>query len=384
MTDPMTPVALLKRANEEDDPQPDPTSQEMVTASQWRLVWRRFKTHKPAMVGLVVLLVMYVVALFAGFFAPFNTTSYAGKDAFHPPQLPAISMEHGLHVPKTESHMDIETMRPVFEEVEGEVTELGFFVKGDPYKLLFFIDADVHFFGPKEAGERWYPLGADRGGGDLFSKIVYGSQISLSIGLIGVTVSLVLGLILGGLSGYFGGWVDTIIQRIIEFFMSIPTLPLWLGLAAAVPPRWGPVPTYLMITVILSLIGWTGLARVIRGRLLQIRSEDFVLAARLDGAPTSRLIGVHMVPQFLSYIIATVSLAIPSMILSETALSFLGLGLRAPAVSWGVLLQDAQNVTAVANAPWLMLPGLAVVLAVVAFNFVGDGLRDSADPYGKR
>lgn len=384
MSDPMTPLQQMVRSGAEEEHQGNPKQEELATASQWRLIWRRYKKHKPAMLGLIVLAVMYFVAIFAGFFAPFNTSSYAGKDAFHPPQFPSFSTEHGLHVPKTESIMDLETMKPTFEELEGEVTELGFFVKGDPYTLLGFIDLDIHLFGPKHHGDRWYLLGADRGGGDLFSKIIYGSQISLSIGLIGVTVSLILGLILGGLSGYFGGWVDTVIQRIIEFFMSIPTLPLWLGLAAAVPPHWGPVPTYLMITVILSLIGWTGLARVIRGRLLQIRSEDFVLAARLDGAPTSRLIGVHMIPQFLSYIIATISLAIPSMILSETSLSFLGLGLRAPAVSWGVLLQDAQNVTAVASAPWLLLPGLAVVIAVVAFNFVGDGLRDSADPYGKR
>jgi peptide/nickel transport system permease protein len=250
--------------------------------------------------------------------------------------------------------------------------------------LLGFLSTDVHLFGPVEAGERFYLLGADRTGADLLSKIIYGSQISLSIGLVGVAISLVLGLVLGGISGYFGGWVDNVIQRLIEMIMSVPTLPLWLGLAAAIPPNWGIVNTYLMITVILSLLGWTSLARVIRGRLLQTRGEDFVMAARLDGASTGRIIRKHMLPSFMSHIIATVSLAVPAMILAETALSFLGLGLRAPAVSWGVLLQDAQSVNTVATAPWLLLPGLAVVAAVVAFNFVGDGVRDSADPYGKR
>lgn len=383
MTNQLLPEAALGESVATDGRDNEAYSR-LATASQSKLIGMRFRKHRPAMVGLVILAAMYFVAVFAGFFAPFNTTSYSGEHSFHPPQLPRVSVEHGLYVPKTTSTMDIETMKRTFEEVEGEVVHLGLFVKGDPYQLLGFIDLDRHLIGPQDPAERWYLLGGDRSGGDLFSKILYGAQVSLSIGLIGVFLSLLLGLILGGLSGYFGGWVDTVIQRVIEFFMSIPTLPLWLGLAAAVPPQWGPVPTYLMITLILSLIGWTGLARVIRGQLLQIRTEDFVLAARLDGASTGRLIGVHMVPQFLSYIIANVSLAIPAMILSETALSFLGLGMRPPAVSWGVLLQDAQNVTAVASAPWLLLPGLAVVLAVVAFNFVGDGLRDSADPYGKR
>lgn len=354
------------------------------SSGQWQLVRTRFRKHRIAMVGLWVLIVLYTVAVLAGFFAPFNTSSYGSQDAFHPPQLPQYSFEHGLYVPQTSSSIDPETFEPTFEESPDEVVSLGFFVKGDPYKLLGFIPWDIHLFGPEDSNQRWYPLGADRSGGDLLSKIIHGSQISLSIGLVGVALSLLLGLTLGGISGYFGGGVDNIIQRIIELLMSIPTLPLWLGLAASVPPQWGPVPTYFMITVILSLVGWTNLARVIRGRLLQTRGEDYVLAARLDGVPTSRIISRHMLPSFASHIIATVSLAVPTMILSETALSFLGLGLKAPAVSWGVLLQDAQSVNVVANAPWLLLPGLAVVVAVVAFNFVGDGIRDSADPYGKR
>lgn len=360
------------------------SSRDVASASQRRLIWWRFRKHRLAMVGLVLLVAMYVVAAFAGFFAPFSTTTYSGEHAYHPPQVPRFSLQEGLFVHPTTGHTDPETLAPVFTPDESENVHLRFFVHGDSYRLLGLVETDIHLFGPSEPGERWYPLGADRTGADLLSKIIYGSQISLSIGLVGVAISLLLGLLLGGISGYFGGTVDAVLQRVIELFMSIPTLPLWLGLAASVPPQWGPVPTYLMITVILSLLGWTSLARVIRGRLLQIRDEDYVLAATLDGVPTTRIIFRHMVPAFTSHIIATVSLAVPAMILSETALSFLGLGLRSPAVSWGVLLQDAQNVNVIATAPWLLLPGLAVVLAVVAFNFVGDGLRDSADPYGKR
>jgi len=360
------------------------SSRDVASASQRRLIWWRFRKHRLAMVGLVLLVAMYVVAAFAGFFAPFSTTTYSGEHAYHPPQVPRFSLQEGLFVHPTTGHTDPETLAPVFTPDESEHVHLRFFVHGDSYRLLGLVETDIHLFGPSEPGERWYPLGADRTGADLLSKIIYGSQISLSIGLVGVAISLLLGLLLGGISGYFGGTVDAVLQRVIELFMSIPTLPLWLGLAASVPPQWGPVPTYPMITVILSLLGWTSLARVIRGRLLQIRDEDYVLAATLDGVPTTRIIFRHMVPAFTSHIIATVSLAVPAMILSETALSFLGLGLRSPAVSWGVLLQDAQNVNVIATAPWLLLPGVAVVLAVVAFNFVGDGLRDSADPYGKR
>lgn len=357
---------------------------EVASASQRQLIWWRFRKHKMAMIGLWLLIAMYLIAAFAGFFAPFAKDSVGEGHAYHPPQVPNFSFSDGLYVHPTTGSTDIETLARVFEEDTSVKVPLGFFVRGEEYTIVGPIKWDVHLFGPKNLGDRFYLLGADRGGADLLSKIIYGSQISLSLGLVGVAISLVLGLIIGGISGYFGGWVDNVIQRLIELVMSIPTLPLWLGLAAAIPPKWGPVETYLMITVILSLLGWTSLARVIRGRLLQTRSEDFVTAARLDGVSTSRIIARHMLPSFTSHIIATVSLAVPAMILAETSLSFLGLGLRAPAVSWGVLLQDAQSVQTVATAPWLLIPGIAVVLAVVAFNFVGDGLRDSADPYGKR
>ncbi|SDT38919.1 ABC transporter permease [Microlunatus soli] len=355
---------------------------EIVTASQRQLIWRRFRRHRMAMIGLVVLIAMYVGALFAGFIAPSTPATTSSTHAYQPPQGIRLSAEHGFYVHPTVGRTDIDSMQRVFDVDRSRVIELGFFVDGPDYKIIGLIPSDTHLFGPKDPQARWYPLGADRTGADLFSKIVYGAQVSLSIGLVGVAVSLILGIVLGGISGYFGGVVDHVIQRVIEFVMSIPTLPLWLGLAAAIPPRWGPMQTYFMITLILSLVGWTGLARVIRGRFLQTRDEDYVLAARLDGVRTRRIILRQMLPAFTSHIIATVSLAVPGMILAETSLSFLGLGLRAPAVSWGVLLQDAQNVQTVATAPWLMLPGVAVIIAVVAFNFVGDGLRDSADPYG--
>lgn len=362
-------------------PAPDRDVGDFVTTSQWRLIWRRYKKHRPAVVSAWVLLVMYLVAAFAGFFAPFAANTTSADHAYQPPQFPMFSVQDGLYVYAVKGRTDSATLARVFTEDRSKKITLGFFVTGDQYKLLGLFDANVHLFGPNDPDQRWYPLGADKKGADLYSRIVYGSQISLSIGVVGVALSLVLGLVLGGISGYFGGWIDNIIQRVIEFIMSIPTLPLWLGLAAAIPPRWGPLPTYFMITVILSLIGWTGLARVIRGRFLQTRDEDYVLAAKLDGVGTGRIIMRHMLPSFTSHIIATVSLAVPAMILAETSLSFLGLGLRAPAVSWGVLLHDAQNVVSVATAPWLLLPGIAVVVAVVAFNFVGDGLRDAADPY---
>jgi peptide/nickel transport system permease protein len=259
---------------------------------------------------------------------------------------------------------------------------MGFFVRGPEYEMWGgAFTGDLHFFGPKDPERKVFILGADRLGRDVLSRMIYGSRVSMSIGLVGVAISLILGVLLGGISGYFGGIADTFIQRIIEFLRSIPEIPLWMGLAAAIPLAWPPLRVYFAITVILSLIGWTGLGREVRGRFLSLRDEDFVTAARLDGASELRVIGVHLVPSFMSHIIASLTLAIPQMILSETALSFLGLGLRPPVVSWGVLLQEAQNVRSIANAPWLFWPGVAVVIAVLALNFLGDGLRDAADPY---
>jgi peptide/nickel transport system permease protein len=258
---------------------------------------------------------------------------------------------------------------------------IGLFVPSEPYDMWGLFTLRTKLFGPLNKGDPMYLLGADRLGRDMLSRILYGTRISMTIGLIGVTLSLLLGIVLGGISGYYGGWIDHIIQRAIEFVLSLPTTPLWLGLAAAMPTTWPPLWIYFFITIILSLIGWTSLARVVRGRFLSLRTDDFVTAARLDGAPESRVIFRHMAPSFVSHIIAEVSLAIPGMILAETALSFLGLGLQPPMVSWGVLLQEAQNIRSIATAPWLFAPGVAVVIAVLALNFVGDGLRDAADPY---
>jgi peptide/nickel transport system permease protein len=240
---------------------------------------------------------------------------------------------------------------------------------------------ETKLFGPKKKGDPFYLLGADRLGRDLLSRIIHGARVSMSIGLVGVFMSLFAGILFGGISGYYGGLIDDMIQRTIEFLKAIPKIPLWMGLAAAIPHYWSPLAVYFLITVIISLIGWTNLARQVRGRFLSMKTEDFVMAARLDGAGEVRIILRHMVPSFTSHIIASLTLAVPTMILAETSLSFLGIGLRPPVVSWGVLLQEAQNIRAVATAPWLLLPGLAVVIAVLSFNFLGDGMRDAADPY---
>ncbi len=277
--------------------------------------------------------------------------------------------------------IDPEALRRTFVADPDKEIPVSFFVHSWSYKLLGVFESDLHLFGATNGRDRVYLFGADALGRDVLSRMIYGTRVSMTIGLVGVVISLVLGIFLGGISGYFGGWLDEIIQRSIDFLRSLPTIPLWLGLAAAFPVTWGPLETYFAITLILSLIGWTALARVVRGRFLALRTEDFVMAARLDGASQLRVIFEHMLPAFYSHIIASITLAIPGMILAETALSFLGLGLRPPVVSWGVMLQDAQNVRAVATAPWLLIPAVGVVVSVLALNFLGDGLRDAADPY---
>ncbi|HVX44907.1 MAG TPA: ABC transporter permease [Mycobacteriales bacterium] len=350
-------------------------------ASQARLVWMRFRRHRLALISLFVLAFIYFVAIFGGFLAPMTQDQYQAKYSYAPPQMLHISGS-GLYVHGYHSKVNPDTLQRDFSTDSSSRIPVGFFVHGQKYKILGLFTSDIHFIGPKDKGAPFYLLGSDRQGRDMLSRTIYGARISMSIGLVGVALAFILGIVLGGISGYAGGRTDTVIQRFIEFVMSMPTLPLWLGLSAAVPPTWSPLKTYFAITIILSLIGWTGLARVMRSRFMQIRREDFVLAAEFDGASRSRIIGRHMLPSFASHIIASLTLSIPSMILAETSLSFLGLGLRPPAVSWGVLLQDAQNVRVISSAPWLLFPGLAVVVAVMALNFVGDGLRDAADPYG--
>lgn len=365
------------------------TEAQVMVASQWQLMWWRFRKHRVAMICAVIIILIYGVAIFAEFLAPFPATKYAATYTYAPPQMLHLfdRTENGSvfrpHVNGYKVEIDQEALRRTFVVDEESKIDVQFFATGEPYKLLGLFESDVHLVGPTDKEQPMYLLGADRLGRDIFSRVIYGTRISMSIGLVGVVLSLILGIILGGLSGYYGGAVDNIIQRVIEFLRSIPSIPLWLGLAAALPADWSPIQIYFAITIILSVIGWTGLARVVRGKFLSLREEDFVLAAKLDGASEMSIITRYMVPSFMSHIIATITLAIPGMILAETSLSFLGLGLRPPVVSWGVLLQEAQNVRSVATAPWLLLPALAVVVAVLALNFLGDGLRDAADPYSR-
>ena len=385
-----TPVGVRPGAGQaasDDIPQ-------IAIASQWRLMWWKFRQHRLAMISLVIVAAMYTIALFAGFFAPQDKATYSRYYTQAPPQ--AIHWfddgKFGPYVYALKQETDPKTFARRYTPDRENKIPLGFLVKGDPYTIGFgsfpiewvsklHVTADVHFFGAKEHGDPFYLFGADDLGRDVWSRVIFASQISLSVGLVGVFLSLGLGIILGGLSGLIGGWVDTLIQRLIELLRSIPDIPLWMAMATAVPARWDPVLVYFGITVILSLLGWTGMARVVRGKFLALREEDFILAAELDGVPRHRIIFKHMVPSFLSHIIASITRSIPGMILGETALSFLGLGLQPPVVSWGVMLKDAQSIRVIANMPWMLLPGAAVSITVLVFNFLGDGLRDAADPY---
>lgn len=365
----------------------DLRNKDIAVAGQWRLFWLKFKKHKIALFSLVVIVFMYLVAAFAAFIAPMDPNATNARFTYAPPQL--ISLMHDgafqPHVDQLKMTLNTESMRREFTPDPAKPLSVSFFVKAQqPYNLFGFIPMETKLFGltdPKP-GDSLYIFGADRLGRDIFSRVVHGAQISLSIGLVGVFMSLILGVTIGGISGFFGGWIDLIIQRAIELLRSIPTIPLWMGLAAAIPVGWPPLRTYFIITLIVSLIGWTSLAREVRGKFLSLRNEDFVIAARLDGMSEFRIIFSHLVPSFMSHIIATLTLAIPSMILAETALSFLGVGLQPPTISWGVLLQEAQNIRAVAQAPWLLFtPAAAIVISVLSLNFLGDGLRDAADPY---
>jgi len=371
----------------EEDVSPELKEERLYVASQWQLMWWKFRKHKMALISVGLLVIVYGITLFCEFLSPYDPHRYDVKYAYAPPQLPHFVDAEGLHFPPyvygLTGTRDPETLRIVYEIDETQRLPLQFFTQGDPYKFWGIWPSNLRLVGMETNEQVVYILGADRLGRDNLSRILMGTRISTTIGLVGVALSFVLGILLGGLSGFYGGVVDTIIQRLIEFIRSIPSIPLWLALSAAVPKDWPVLRVYFMITVILSLIGWTGLARVVRGRFLSLRKEDFVLAARLAGSSEFRIIVRHMVPSFYSHIIASITLSIPWMILSETSLSFLGLGIRPPAISWGALLQEAQNLRAIAMAPWLLIPGLFVIITVLAFNFVGDGLRDAADPYSR-
>lgn len=368
--------------NEQDDA----VDSGIYTASARQLIWWRFKQHRLALVSLWFLIFAYGVAVFAEFVSPYSPQSIERLHTFVPPSHVRIIHDGALHRPfiyELKRTRDAETARVTYEQNREKPLPIKLFVRGEDYKFWGVWKSDFHLFGIDHKRQKINLLGTDSLGRDLFTRLVYGARVTLSAGLVGVVFAFVLGLFFGAISGYYGGLLDTAIQRFMEFIRSVPTIPLWMGLAAALPIEWDPLFVYVLITLILALIGWTHLARVVRGRFLSLRSEDYVMAARLAGASEYRVITKHMLPAMTSYIIAAMTLAVPEMILGETALSFLGLGLRPPVVSWGVLLQDAQNLRSISLAPWLLSPGIAVVVVVLAFNFMGDGLRDAADPYGQ-
>ncbi len=366
---------------------PEGQEEEFYRAGQWQLVWWKFRRHKLAQMAMVVLGILYFIAIFAEFVSPYDPL-HRFKDylAFPPTKIHIRDTQGNFHMPFVYGMVkgrDPVTFRPVYKVDTNIIYPIGLFVRGDPYKLWGIFPSNVHLFGVggAESVAPFFVLGTDTIGRDVLSRIFYGARISLSVGLVGIAISFVLGLVLGGISGFFGGVVDESIQRGIEVITTLPTIPLWMALAAALPREWPQVRIYFATTLILSILGWTGLARTVRGRLLSMREEDFVLAARLDGESEAAIIGRYMIPGFLSYIIVSLTGALPGMILGETSLSFLGIGLNPPTISWGVMLQDAQDIMNVAHYPWILWPVPVVVLAVLMFNFLGDGLRDAADPY---
>lgn len=359
------------------------TQDNLYGASQWRLMWLKFKDHKVALAALYVVIAFYVVALFCEVISPSDPTRRNVDARYAPPQKIRLSHNGRLHRPfvyRQILHTNPDTLRLSYRDDKATPVPIRFFVKGDAYRMWGLIPMQRHLFG-LGPDQPLYLLGADFLGRDVLSRIIYGSRISLSIGLVGVGLSLILGIAIGAVSGFYGGWIDTAIQRCIEVLRSFPTIPLWLAFAAAMPADWSQLRVYFCMTLILALVGWTDVARVVRGKLLSLREEDYTMAAIVAGVRQRTIITRHLIPGFLSHLIVIVTIAIPQMILAETSLSFLRLGLRPPTISWGVLLQDAQNINAIALYPWLLYPAAVVIVAVLMFNFLGDGLRDAADPY---
>ena len=367
-------------------PGDDPNA--IAVAGQWTLIWHKFLKNKVALAAGVIVGLFYFVGLFAEFLAPGLPTKAQPRFTYAPPQEFALFVHDAdgrhfrPHVAGYEMEVDQASLKRHFTVDPDKVIPLGFFVKGASYRMWGLIPWDRHLFGPLNGRDPVNLLGTDKLGRDLLTRLIYGTRVSMSIGLVGVFSTLIIGVVLGALSGYYGGWVDIAIQRLIEIVSAMPTIPLWLGMAAAIPITWSPLRVYFVITLIVALLAWTSLAREVRGRFLSLKGEDFVTAARLDGSSQRRIIFRHILPSLTSHVLAVVTLAIPTMIVAETSLSFLGIGLKPPVVSWGVLLQDAQDIRTVATASWLLIwPALAVVISVLAFNFLGDGMRDAADPY---